>query len=1054
MQPEPLSTFHAERRAALDARSGRRWAQALDRFRAAAAAHPADRWNRNDVALALQALGRLAEARAEAEALLGEAPDFGPAHRTLGLLARAEGDAAAALVHFQAAAERDTRDLWNRYDAASALRTLGRSEDAASAFEAVAEGTPLAHALRSLAEIARDAGRHAEALDLFRVAARLRPADPWFAFDIVLALDRLGRRDDAEAALADLRARHAAFLPAVRHAAEAAARRGDHEAARRHWQAALDIAPGDAALARSLAETLLKLGHADEAETRFVHLLLVHPGDAGCYLGLARIARLRGGSLDIAAAHLKAAEAAAGAEPFARMAVAAEWLALGEPSRARRICGELGERCETAAAVELAALVRRTDGPKAARRLLEQAVERAPDHPRALLLLADERRDRGRLEEAEALYDRALAVQPDFYWALVGKAAVARGRGLADDAGRHLDAAAAIDPGEGFAQIERAADLRAFGRTDEALRRLASIPATSPRAAQAAMAEAFVLRAAGDWEEASRLFESVARRWPSQADALVEAAEDAFRAGMDARAALCLEEAGRAAPNHPLLLEALARRAMIQDEPEEALALYRRAEAADPSRLSPALAAARLLMVLGRTGEGLAAFDAAEDRFGERPDIVLARAEMQRQLGLPEAGESLLRDGRVLFPHHAGLRVAEIHALIDAGRFEDAATALDAAPCPTPAEAGRVAFARSLLHAARFEFEDAVRHGEAAAAALPGDGWVVNRLIHAALLDLDMERAGRHLGALARLEASASRLRGKSANASQSHYGQIFDEFRLGDEALAALQDTRALPPETALRRVAGIVREHPGSTAAAIRFFILRRLAGETASFQAAGEPIPRRIHQYWNDPAPPRDLESLIKTWRAAHPGFAHRLWDDAAARHFLQGLPGPQILSAYERAEEPAMKADLFRLALLAEEGGLYADADDRCLRSLEPLLRGRGFVAYQEDLGSLGNNVLAARPRHPVIQRARDLAVAAVNRGDSDILWLATGPGLLTRAAAEVFAGQPAVMEDALILERHALLRHVSIHCLAAYKTTERHWSRTAFGGSRQTLPKAS
>ncbi|KQT61271.1 MULTISPECIES: tetratricopeptide repeat protein [unclassified Aureimonas] len=1058
MPPVSSSTFQADRRAGLDDRRRGARGEALLRFRAAAEAHPGDRWNRNDIALELQALDRLDEAQAEAETLAAEAPDFAPAHRTLGLIARAKGETEAALGHFERAAACDPRDLWNRHDAAVSLRTLGRTEAAASAFLAVAEGTPLAHTLRALGEIAREAGRHDEALGLLQTAARLALGDPWFQLDLATAFERLGRHGEAETVHARLRDAHPGFLPAYRRAAENAARRGDPAAACGHLEAALALAPGDLGLKTSLAETLLKLGRLDEAETRFVETLMQAPGESAAYLGLARAARLRG-LPDLAAAHLKAAEAVVSSDPLARLSLSAEWLALGEPARARSLYSRLdaAPAASLPHVAELTTLVRRAEGPAAARRLVERALALQPDHPRALLLLADDHRDRGLLSEADALYDRALAAKPDLYWAFVGKAAVARGLGRPGEATRHLEAAEAIDPVEGFARIERAADLRSAGRFDEALALLAALPPGSPRRAQAALARAQIARAQGDWNEASRLFEAAARAFPAETDALVEAAEDAFRSGEDARAKALLAEAAAAGPDRPARLEAEARRALIRDEPEAALALYRRSEASDPTRLFPALASARLEITLGRTEEGLAAFDRAAERFGGRPEIVLAKIEMQRQRGLGEMADALLSKGRRVFPHHAGLRLADIHALIEAGRHDEAEAALDALPTTTLAETGRVAFARSLSHAARFDLPAAIREGETAAHQLPGDGWVLNRLIHAALLHLDLDRAGRCLADLARLEASANRLRGKSANPSQSHYGQIFDEFRLDADALAQLQAARDLPDAEALTRAAEIVREHPGSTAAAIRFFIAQRRAGRLDAAPdavSAETAIPASIHQYWNDPEPPRDLEPLIDSWRTAHPGFAHRLWDDTSARAFLESLPDRNILLAYDRAVEPAMKADLFRLALLARHGGLYADADDRCRRSLAPLLcAGYGLVLYQEDLGSLGNNLIATRPGHPIIERARDGAVEAVLRGDGDILWLSTGPGLLTRAAAAVLAETPAMLDETLILDRPALLAHVAIHCLAAYKVTERHWSRTAFGRARPAAKSA-
>ncbi|KQT82837.1 tetratricopeptide repeat protein [Aurantimonas sp. Leaf443] len=1052
MELRQATPFEEERRAGLSARAANRREAALAHFEAASRQNPADRWTRNDVALELLALHRFEEARARAQDLAAEAPDFAPARRTLALASRGLGQMEAAHAHFAEAARLDPRDLWNRQDAAACLKAAGRVDEAASGLLDLARGTPLPHMLRSLGEIARDGGRVQEALHFFQSAARLLPADPYFSLDVATALDAVDRPDEARAAFAALRAAHPHFVPGLRAEAQALARRGDPAGACERLREALRIAPGDGSLRLAHAEALLKLDRLEEAQTAYARLLVADPAILRCYLGLARIARVRG-LREVALAHLRHAETLPEARGSAGLEIAAEWTALGRMERARRLLEELAEgpRTGVAALVELAFLLRRQEGPAAARGFAERALAIDPANPRALLFLADDRRDRGALDEAEALYDRALDGKPDFAWALIGKAHLARLRGDAPARLALLERADALDPDEPFARIELARALQDEGRCDDALPRLREIAEGPARGAQAMIEIARIYRARGDWAAAADAFEQVARRWPDEVEALVESAEDALRAGAAARADALLAEAGERAPEAPAFLEALARRAILRDDLEEALSFYRRAEIADPSRLSCLLAVARLETVLGRPEAATAAFERALARFGERPDIALARVELQRQRGHVAQTAEALRAARIAHPRHFGLWFAGITAAIDAGDFEAASAALDEAPAGTAHERARVAFARSLLHAARWDFGAAVLHGETALAALPGDGWVRNRLVHAALLDLDLDRAGHHLADLARLEAGANRLRGKSANPSQSHYGQIFDEFRLDAEALAALRGVADAPRAERPAAVAAVVRAFPDNTAAAIRFFIEHRIAGRLAdrpSAARAGAPIPPAIHQYWDEPPPPADLLDLIESWRQAIPGAAHRLWNDAEARLFLDTLGEPAISAAYARAEEPAMKADLFRLALLRERGGLYADADDRCLGALAPLLQGgHGLVVYQEDLGSLGNNFIAARPRHPVIVRALDLAVAAVNRGDTDILWLATGPALLTRAAAGLMAQDPDLLADVLVLERHAVLRHVAIHCQAAYKATERHWSRTAFGRAR-------
>ena len=66
---------------------------------------------------------------------------------------------------------------------------------------------------------------------------------------------------------------------------------------------------------------------------------------------------------------------------------------------------------------------------------------------------------------------------------------------------------------------------------------------------------------------------------------------------------------------------------------------------------------------------------------------------------------------------------------------------------------------------------------------------------------------------------------------------------------------------------------------------------------------------------------------------------------------------------------MQADFFRLAYLNIRGGFYADADDKCIRPLEKLLRKDVQITLvQEDFACIGNNFLGTIPGHPIIKQA--------------------------------------------------------------------------------------
>ena len=157
----------------------------------------------------------------------------------------------------------------------------------------------------------------------------------------------------------------------------------------------------------------------------------------------------------------------------------------------------------------------------------------------------------------------------------------------------------------------------------------------------------------------------------------------------------------------------------------------------------------------------------------------------------------------------------------------------------------------------------------------------------------------------------------------------------------------------------------------------------------------------------------------------------------------------MAAFDRAAEPAMQADIFRLAYLFHEGGYYIDADDRCIAPISTLDPGdRDLILYQEDFGTVGNNFIGVRPQHPVMENALASAVTAVNRGDADIVWLATGPALLTRSLAVYLAENlPERLARTLIVERHELFRIAAVHTMTAYKHSKKHWTRTTFSRAR-------
>jgi hypothetical protein len=354
--------------------------------------------------------------------------------------------------------------------------------------------------------------------------------------------------------------------------------------------------------------------------------------------------------------------------------------------------------------------------------------------------------------------------------------------------------------------------------------------------------------------------------------------------------------------------------------------------------------------------------------------------------------------------------------------------------------------------AAKWEFARAVGYVRETFAAGPADAPRLAFAAKASLAVFDVDAAEASLRAEAAANRSALQLRGQPPHAMESHYGHLLSEWRLEDEALPLARRALADADDPA-GALLDVVRRFPDYTPAAIALFIQlrrgRRLTTLAEARRAGGtRRIPRRIAQFWDQDELPPDLARFAETWRDNNPGCEYQLYSERSAFEWLRKRELRDEARAFLRAREPAQRADLFRLAWLAQEGGYWADIDDRCVAPIDLIdPGGRDLVAYQEDIGSAGNDFLGAIPGHPLIVGALGAATETINRGAGDILWLSTGPGLLTRIFAvaatadlEAFLGP----DGPLILERGELFAAVRIHCSAAYKHTPKHWSRTAFG----------
>ena len=164
----------------------------------------------------------------------------------------------------------------------------------------------------------------------------------------------------------------------------------------------------------------------------------------------------------------------------------------------------------------------------------------------------------------------------------------------------------------------------------------------------------------------------------------------------------------------------------------------------------------------------------------------------------------------------------------------------------------------------------------------------------------------------------------------------------------------------------------------------------------------IPKIIHQIWIGSQMPKELCELSKSWRNKMPEYQHWIWTDKEIDNLE--FVGKHI---YEMAKNPGLKSDIARYAILEKFGGLYADTDFECIKSLENCLNGSKFIAGHLPAPSSGNveiaNGLIACTKNNIIMKEINKKISRlqeINENDNIEIMKTTGPYMLTNILNEM------------------------------------------------------
>ena len=452
-----------------------------------------------------------------------------------------------------------------------------------------------------------------------------------------------------------------------------------------------------------------------------------------------------------------------------------------------------------------------------------------------------------------------LASHPDWLPALLGLGLCARQRGDRAAAAALFERALQLDPAAPSAALELASELRDQGETGRALALAGAVLARDPRNAAAGIAVALAQRQSGQAEAAQATLRALLAAEPAHVNARLELAQLDMRLGRPDQAAALLEQVLADAPECCRALEQLAELARIGRDHARAQALLLRSIALQPSAPAPRLQLSQTLADLGRLADALAALDEAEAALApedaNRAAVAAKRVELLRRAGEWPAALELARRARESWPRHFQLWVQATLTELHTAGPQAVTDGPDAAPACTAAERARVCHLRGQAAEAAWQLDAAIGHYAAALDITPDDAGMHLDITRAQMLRLEAADARAHLRAATRLLAGTARLERRSANVSQTHYGQLLDEHELDAEALAALAALRDLPAAGRIGPLLALLRDRPDFTPAAVALLVALRQSGRLATGAPDGAacPIPRRIAQFWDDPAPP---------------------------------------------------------------------------------------------------------------------------------------------------------------------------------------------------------
>ena len=135
----------------------------------------------------------------------------------------------------------------------------------------------------------------------------------------------------------------------------------------------------------------------------------------------------------------------------------------------------------------------------------------------------------------------------------------------------------------------------------------------------------------------------------------------------------------------------------------------------------------------------------------------------------------------------------------------------------------------------------------------------------------------------------------------------------------------------------------------------------------------IPKKLYQTHKSYDLSDDLKRLIGNTIKVNSDFEYTFMDNDECLKFIQTHFDDKFVQMYTSLPLDIMRADVWRVAVIYINGGVYCDTDVYFQKNISELIQNEELIIFTEESGGVSNFFFAAKPKHPALKAVLDLFV---------------------------------------------------------------------------------